>query len=154
MQSAPLASLSFSGLDLLIIRVSANPSTVLQNRTDMITPGYEASLGILSAWEPCGGILCANLPIVYGVLVRAAKKVKATGYRSDQKTGSKSGYQRHSDQSLYRDWSRQNHSGRVADESGEAKQGPSRTEVDTAVTEMDTFHGKKNMEYHDLEEDG
>ena len=27
--------------------------------------GYIASLGIMSAWEPCGGILCANLPLVY-----------------------------------------------------------------------------------------
>ncbi|ETS87820.1 hypothetical protein PFICI_01648 [Pestalotiopsis fici W106-1] len=25
-------------------------------------------MGILSAWEPCGGILCANLPMVYGML--------------------------------------------------------------------------------------
>lgn len=33
--------------------------------TDMLSPGDEVPLGILSAWEPCGGILCANIPIIY-----------------------------------------------------------------------------------------
>lgn len=31
--------------------------------------GDEASFGILSAWEPCGAILCANLPPIYRHLV-------------------------------------------------------------------------------------
>lgn len=31
----------------------------------MLSPGDEVPLGILSAWEPCGGILCANIPIIY-----------------------------------------------------------------------------------------
>lgn len=30
--------------------------------------GDAVPMGILSAWEPCGGILCANLPMVYGML--------------------------------------------------------------------------------------
>ncbi|KAI1403563.1 hypothetical protein F4819DRAFT_495264 [Hypoxylon fuscum] len=30
----------------------------------------EVPLGILSAWEPCGGILCANLPLIYRELAR------------------------------------------------------------------------------------
>ncbi|KAJ1325623.1 alpha-methylacyl-CoA racemase [Microdochium nivale] len=35
-------------------------------------------LGILSAWEPCGGILCANLPVVYRYLVQMANRVRAS----------------------------------------------------------------------------
>lgn len=35
-------------------------------RTDVIFfSGDEVPLGILSAWEPCGGILCANIPMIY-----------------------------------------------------------------------------------------
>ncbi|KXJ90657.1 hypothetical protein Micbo1qcDRAFT_71885 [Microdochium bolleyi] len=35
-------------------------------------------LGILSAWEPCGGILCANLPVVYRYIVQMADRVRAS----------------------------------------------------------------------------
>ncbi|KAH7029352.1 uncharacterized protein B0I36DRAFT_423020 [Microdochium trichocladiopsis] len=35
-------------------------------------------LGILSAWEPCGGILCANLPVVYRYIVQVASQLKAS----------------------------------------------------------------------------
>lgn len=34
-------------------------------------------LGILSAWEPCGAILCANLPVVYRVAARGFKQVRS-----------------------------------------------------------------------------
>lgn len=35
-------------------------------------------LGILSAWEPCGGILCANLPVVYRYIIQIASQLKAS----------------------------------------------------------------------------
>ncbi|KAL7786689.1 WD40-repeat-containing domain protein [Trichoderma ceciliae] len=41
----------------------------------------EASLGILSAWEPCGAILCANLPHIYRHLIIIRDTVQA-GVRS------------------------------------------------------------------------
>ncbi|KAI5920214.1 hypothetical protein F4810DRAFT_713736 [Camillea tinctor] len=47
---------------------AARLSFVFSVASDDIT-WWEVPLGILSAWEPCGGILCANLPIVYKYLV-------------------------------------------------------------------------------------
>ncbi|PTB62249.1 hypothetical protein BBK36DRAFT_1172805 [Trichoderma citrinoviride] len=41
----------------------------------------EASFGILSAWEPCGAILCANLPPIYRHLVVIRDTLRA-GVRS------------------------------------------------------------------------
>ncbi|KAH0490171.1 hypothetical protein TgHK011_001652 [Trichoderma gracile] len=41
----------------------------------------EASFGILSAWEPCGAILCANLPPIYRHLVAIRDTLRA-GVRS------------------------------------------------------------------------
>lgn len=35
-------------------------------------------MGILSAWEPCGAILCANLPQIYRHLVIIKDKIQAT----------------------------------------------------------------------------
>ncbi|KAK5988810.1 hypothetical protein PT974_10304 [Cladobotryum mycophilum] len=52
---------------------------------------YEASLGILSAWEPCGAILCANLPLVYRSLINILGKVKAT-VRSSHSRGGGGGF--------------------------------------------------------------
>ena len=46
--------------------------------TDSNISGSEVPLGILSAWEPCGAILCANLPVVYRVLVRGLKQLRST----------------------------------------------------------------------------
>jgi hypothetical protein len=49
-------------------------------------------LGILSAWEPLGGIFCANLPIIYRAVVNMLRKVKGSvsGQRSQTRNpGSK-----------------------------------------------------------------
>ncbi|KAL7941952.1 hypothetical protein V8C42DRAFT_333154 [Trichoderma barbatum] len=48
---------------------------------------YEASLGILSAWEPCGAILCANFPPIYRHLV-IIRDVLRAGVRSVTQSGS------------------------------------------------------------------
>ncbi|KAF3009242.1 hypothetical protein E8E14_009466 [Neopestalotiopsis sp. 37M] len=40
-------------------------------------------MGILSAWEPCGAILCANLPMIYGMLnqsIRMSRIRHSTAY--------------------------------------------------------------------------
>lgn len=80
----------------------------------------EASLGILSAWEPCGAILCANLPPIYRHLVIISQLLRAgvrnvtqwtvtqsrsaaTGVSSDRHGGDKSKVQHH-------DWAKLNHS--------------------------------------------
>jgi hypothetical protein len=49
-------------------------------------------LGILSAWEPLGGIFCANLPIIYRAVVNMLRNVKdsVSGQRSQTRNpGSK-----------------------------------------------------------------
>lgn len=46
--------------------------------TSLLHQGDEASLGILSAWEPCGAILCANLPHIYRHLVLIKDKIQST----------------------------------------------------------------------------
>lgn len=37
----------------------------LSTDSNVYSLGDEVPLGILSAWEPCSGILCANIPITY-----------------------------------------------------------------------------------------
>ncbi|PNP50261.1 hypothetical protein THARTR1_08969 [Trichoderma harzianum] len=80
----------------------------------------EATLGILSAWEPCGAILCANLPPIYRHLVIISEFLRAgvrnvtqwtvtqsrsaaTGVSSDRQCGDKGKVQHH-------DWAKLNHS--------------------------------------------
>ncbi|PHH65380.1 hypothetical protein CDD81_2484 [Ophiocordyceps australis] len=43
---------------------------------------WVASLGILSAWEPCGGILCANLPVIYRPIIDLFKRAASTFRKS------------------------------------------------------------------------
>jgi hypothetical protein len=76
-------------------------------------------LAILSAWEPCGGILCANFPVIYGMLRMAAKSLSNTltrglgsksggsggGHQSTSRSGSLS------DGRLNHDWAKINDSG-------------------------------------------
>ncbi|KAL7956581.1 hypothetical protein V8C34DRAFT_210410 [Trichoderma compactum] len=80
----------------------------------------EASLGILSAWEPCGAILCANLAPIYRHLVIISEFLRArvrnvtqwtatqsrsaaTGVSSDRHGGDGGKVQHH-------DWAKLNHS--------------------------------------------
>ncbi|KAI1653577.1 hypothetical protein F4813DRAFT_252728 [Daldinia decipiens] len=56
---------------------AARLSVVISVRSKDIT-WSEASLGILSAWEPCGNILCANLPLVYRPLARGIQQIRST----------------------------------------------------------------------------
>ncbi|KAK4068213.1 uncharacterized protein Triagg1_7456 [Trichoderma aggressivum f. europaeum] len=88
--------------------------------TSGVATGDEASLGILSAWEPCGAILCANLPPIYRHLVIISEFLRAgvrnvtqwtvtqsrsaaTGVSSDRHGGDKGKVQHH-------DWAELNHS--------------------------------------------
>lgn len=80
--------------------------------------GKLVPLAILSAWEPCGGILCANLPVIYGTLRRAAKNVGDTlGGGLKSKNGRSGGHQAssrsgsHSEGRLNHDWAQLNDSG-------------------------------------------
>ncbi|KAI1205838.1 uncharacterized protein F4807DRAFT_464299 [Annulohypoxylon truncatum] len=56
---------------------AARLSVVVSVGSDDIT-WREVPLGILSAWEPCGGILCANLPLIYRAVVRGIKQIRST----------------------------------------------------------------------------
>lgn len=67
----------------------------------------EVPLGILSAWEPCGGILCANLPLIYRALVRGIKQISSTVKTSRSRTRDFSARPH----SPYPDWTRINTSG-------------------------------------------
>ncbi|KAI1097940.1 hypothetical protein F4804DRAFT_145547 [Jackrogersella minutella] len=62
----------------------------------------EVPLGILSAWEPCGGILCANLPLIYRALVRGIKQIRSTVRTSRSRSRDLSARPR----SPYLDWTR------------------------------------------------
>ncbi|KAI8959219.1 hypothetical protein F5Y11DRAFT_359399 [Daldinia sp. FL1419] len=53
---------------------AARLSVVVTVRSNDVT-WSELPLGILSAWEPCGSILCANLPLVYQPLVRNIRRI-------------------------------------------------------------------------------
>jgi hypothetical protein len=66
--------------------------------------GDEVPLGILSAWEPCGGILCANLPIVYRTLIREFKYIKDTIKTSHSQGMALHGSQRPAERSSQTDW--------------------------------------------------
>ncbi|KAI8623185.1 hypothetical protein F5Y19DRAFT_481983 [Xylariaceae sp. FL1651] len=73
--------------------------------------GWEVPLGILSALEPCGAILCANLPIIYRTILKGfqnigsvVKSTKSTGYSN--KTLSPA-----SEDSKSHDWVRLNNDG-------------------------------------------
>ncbi|KAI1383643.1 uncharacterized protein F4822DRAFT_440638 [Hypoxylon trugodes] len=56
---------------------AARLSVVVSAGSEDVT-WQEVPLGILSAWEPCGGILCANLPLVYRDMVRSFKQIGST----------------------------------------------------------------------------
>ncbi|KAK9774893.1 putative Integral membrane protein [Seiridium cardinale] len=62
----------------------------------------EVPLGILSAWEPCGGILCANLPIIYGAFFRTTNPNKSSSAAPNST--------QQSNQSSHREWVRLNNS--------------------------------------------
>ncbi|KAI6084839.1 hypothetical protein F4821DRAFT_165286 [Hypoxylon rubiginosum] len=64
---------------------AARLSVVFTVGTEDITWG-EVPLGILSAWEPCGGILCANLPLVYRAMVRGISQIRSTMKSSRSRT--------------------------------------------------------------------
>ncbi|OTB01132.1 hypothetical protein M426DRAFT_323781 [Hypoxylon sp. CI-4A] len=56
---------------------AARLSVVVSVGSDDIT-WAEVPLGILSAWEPCASILCANLPLIYRDLVRGLKHIRTS----------------------------------------------------------------------------
>ena len=86
--------------------------------------------------------MCANLPIVYGVLEKAAKRAAATINKSDRITTDGDGQ---SEGGLYHDWRRLNRSGSIAGESSEAKPGLSIKEAHTAAVEMDSLAVNRNI---------
>ena len=115
MPSAPLALHSFSVLvpeTLLVGNIySAFFTLILVANENSI--GRMASLGILSAWEPCGGILCANLPLVYRALVQMVKTVRDTVQGTTKKDTNAVDSHRPSEAQLSHDWTRLNNSGNV-----------------------------------------
>ncbi|KAI1260364.1 hypothetical protein F5Y18DRAFT_405736 [Xylariaceae sp. FL1019] len=64
------------GLGVCAISI-ARLSVVFSAASDDVT-WQEVPLGILSAWEPCGAILCANLPVIYRTLHEKASRMKAS----------------------------------------------------------------------------
>ncbi|KAH9883508.1 hypothetical protein F4778DRAFT_801874 [Xylariomycetidae sp. FL2044] len=89
---------------------AARLSVIVSVGSDDIT-WNEVPLGILSAWEPCGGILCANLPLVYQVVIRAWRHVRSTVSSSKPQKSSAGSAGRYTNE--YREWVRINHSGGV-----------------------------------------
>ena len=52
--------------------------------------GTGVPLGIMSAFEPLGGILSANLPVCYALFVKITRKVRSSFYGSAASSGSQS----------------------------------------------------------------
>ncbi|PYI00820.1 integral membrane protein PTH11-like protein [Aspergillus sclerotiicarbonarius CBS 121057] len=70
-------SLLFSvGLATCAISAARLTVVVTQGSSDYTWAGVP--LGILSAWEPLGGILCANLPVIYKSLVSIFRTLRST----------------------------------------------------------------------------
>ncbi|GKZ23063.1 hypothetical protein AbraIFM66951_008995 [Aspergillus brasiliensis] len=70
-------SLLFSvGLATCAISAARLTVVVTQGSSDYTWAGVP--LGILSAWEPLGGILCANLPVIYKSLAAVFRSIKGT----------------------------------------------------------------------------
>lgn len=121
--------------------------------------GYEVSLGLLSAWEPCGGILCANLPVVYRVLVHGFKQIKSAARSSRSRSvivaGGDAGDDRRPDSQspLYHDWTRLNNSG-ASDGTNQIspKISAGGRPVDEA-SELDTFGNSSIMVERTFEQD-
>ncbi|KAI1373237.1 hypothetical protein F4677DRAFT_225070 [Hypoxylon crocopeplum] len=84
---------------------AARLSVIVSVGSDDIT-WSEVPLGILSAWEPCGAILCANLPLVYRAMVRGFKQIRSTVKTSRTRSHDLS-VRPHSP---YLDWTRLNNS--------------------------------------------
>ncbi|KAI1503837.1 hypothetical protein F5X99DRAFT_373588 [Biscogniauxia marginata] len=95
---------------------AARLSFVVSVASDDIT-WWEVPLGILSAWEPCGGILCANLPVVYRYFVEKFKGIKAStvGFSQPKSPGIRSSHLYGKDNG-YPDWLPLNESGGLSSE--------------------------------------
>ena len=57
----------------------------------MDSTGKIANLGVLSAWEPCGGILCATLPLIYRTIINMVHSVGLIIRGTSRRSGSGSG---------------------------------------------------------------
>ncbi|RFU75455.1 wd repeat containing 82 [Trichoderma arundinaceum] len=102
----------------------------------------EASLGILSAWEPCGAILCANFPQIYrhliiirdtlraGVRSVTHSRSAATAAGSDRRGGYKGSLQHH-------DWAKLNNSDGLSGETNRTVTEVSAQKWPTMSVEMD-----------------
>lgn len=82
--------------------------------TNVLCEGTQVSLGILSAWEPCGGILGGNLPIVYKTMKGIFSGRGSASAPSDQKTGSTQESLGPKKKSVHCDWVRLDSSGGTA----------------------------------------
>ncbi|KAI0597837.1 hypothetical protein F4775DRAFT_221197 [Biscogniauxia sp. FL1348] len=90
---------------------AARLSFVFSVASDDVT-WREVPLGILSAWEPCGGILCANLPIMYRYLVEKFQGVStSTGGFSQHNGSGIRGSHAYAKDNGYSDWIPLNESG-------------------------------------------
>ncbi|KAI1078219.1 hypothetical protein F5B20DRAFT_571714 [Whalleya microplaca] len=85
---------------------AARLSVVVSVGSDDIT-WDETPLGILSAWEPCGGILCANLPLIYRAMLRGLSQIRSTVRSSRSRSHDVNG-QLYPHNSLYHDWTELN----------------------------------------------
>lgn len=55
--------------------LASTQSTGIDFRFDS---GHGVSIGLLSMWEACGGILCANLPLVYRPIMNGISSLRST----------------------------------------------------------------------------
>ncbi len=119
--------------------------------------GDGVPLGILSAWEPLGGIFCANLPIIYRALVTMLRNLKGSVSGPHSRTGDPSSQSYRDAEQSHRPWARlYNGSGPQVDYHSEA----SATKARGEVTELRSINGNaiqvdqyfEQQVYHEGEE--
>ena len=95
----------------------------------------------MSAWEPCGGILCANLPLVYRSILHMLRNVRTTILNTSRRrttaggasgSGGSGGTQRSSLPVLSNEWKRLEGSGGLG------------VDENPTVSEVYAFKGKNN----------
>lgn len=91
--------------------------------------GAGVPLGILSAWEPLGGIFCANLPVIYRAVITMFRNLKSSAHGPSADTAKPNSQPYRDAGPSHRPWV-QLYSGRGA------QVGASPTKAQGAVTEL------------------
>ncbi|GFF25556.1 hypothetical protein IFM61606_09489 [Aspergillus udagawae] len=116
------------GLATCAISAARLSVVITQGSSDFTWAGVP--LGILSAWEPLGGIFCANLPIIYRAVVTMLRNLKGSVSGQPSRTGDPNSQPYRDAEQSHRPWATlYNGSGAQMDYHSEASATKARGEV-------------------------